>query len=139
MNINVMFVGHLGADPDLRETPQGQQVCNFSVASNRSWTGPDDERKEEVTWFRLAAWGPLAQVCDQYLRKGSPVFVLGRLQPDRETGGPRVWLDSNGAYRASFEVTAVEVKFLGGRTESSGMDESDAEIVSEEDAQEIPF
>ena len=145
MNFNVIFLGNLGADPELKNLDNGHTVCNFSVAANRRWKGSaGGEPVEETTWYRVAAWGPLAEVCHQYLHKGSPVFVIGRLVPDRETGGPKVWLDSTGKPRGSFDVTAVEVKFLGNRGDSPGDNNHESRPVSDcgddgltED--EIPF
>ncbi|RMF03565.1 MAG: single-stranded DNA-binding protein [Chloroflexi bacterium] len=109
------IVGNLGSDPELRYTPSGQAVCNFSVATNRRWTGSDGNPQEETCWFRVSTWGKLAEVCNQYLKKGRQVFVEGRMTVDRESGGPRVWQAQDGTWRASYEVTALEVKFLGGR------------------------
>ncbi len=110
----ITIVGNLGGDPEMRYLPNGTPVANFSVATNRRWTGEDGQQQEETTWFRVSTFGRLAEVCNQYLSKGRPVLVEGRMRPD-ETGGPRVWQGNDGQYRASFEVTARTVKFLGGR------------------------
>lgn len=109
------IVGNLGSDPELRYTQSGQAVCNFSVATNRRWTGSDGNPQEETCWFRVSTWGKLAETCNQYLKKGRQVFIEGRMTVDRESGGPRVWQAQDGSWRASYEVTALEVKFLGGR------------------------
>ena len=111
----VVIVGNLGTDPELRYTPSGQAVCNFSVATNRKWTDGSGNQQEETVWFRVSTWGRMAETCNQYLGKGRQVMVEGRLRPDGESGGPRVWTDQNGNPRASYELTALEVKFLGGR------------------------
>lgn len=126
------IVGNLGSDPEMRYTPSGQAVCNFSVATNRRWTGGDGEHQEETVWFRVATWGGTAENCNKYLTKGRQVLIEGRLNPDKETGGPRIWTDQNGKARASFEITAIEVKFLGGRGEAK-----EAAVEMTED--EIPF
>lgn len=110
----LVFVGNLGGDPDLRFTPQGDPVCTFSVACNRKWTGKDGTAAEETTWYRVTVWGKLAEACNQYLLKGRQVLVEGQLTPDKETGGPRVWTDNNGNSRASYEMRAGIVQFLGG-------------------------
>lgn len=111
----VIIVGNLGGDPEMRYTPSGQAVTNFSVATNRRWTGSDGQLQEETVWFRVATWGKVAEACNQYLSKGRQVFCEGRLTVDRETGNPRVWQDQSGNWRASYEMTAFEVKFLGQR------------------------
>jgi single-strand DNA-binding protein len=113
----VIIVGNLGRDPEMRYTPDGTAVTNFSVASNRRWSSQDGTQSEETTWFRVTAWRQLAELCNQYLTKGRQVLVEGRLTPDRESGGPRVWTGNDGQPRASFEVTAITVRFLGGRGE----------------------
>jgi len=90
-------------------------------------------------WFRVSTWRKLAETCNQYLSKGRQVFVEGRMAPDRETGGPRVWTGNDGVARASYEVTASEVRFLGGRGEREEAlpPEMPAEPGGDED--EIPF
>ena len=113
------IVGNLGRDPEMRYTPSGQAVTNFSVATNRRWTTGDGQQQEETVWFRVSTWGRLAETCNQYLRKGQQVLCEGRLTVDRETGEPRVWQDQNGKWRSSYEMTAFEVKFLGQRGDSS--------------------
>ena len=110
----VVIVGNLGGDPELRYTPQGDAVTSFSVATNRRWTGGDGQPAEETIWFRVSVWGKQAESCNQYLSKGRQVLVEGRLTPDRETGGPRVWTGNDGRPRASFELRALSVQFLGG-------------------------
>jgi len=115
----VIIVGNLGRDPEMRYTPDGTPVTDFSVATNRRWNRPDGTQGEETVWFRVTAWRKLAEICNQYLSKGRAVLVEGRLNPDPETGGPRVWTRSDGTPGASYEVTALTVKFLGGRGEAT--------------------
>jgi single-strand DNA-binding protein len=90
------------------------------VATNRRWNNADGSQGEETVWFRVTAWRQLAELCNQYLTKGRPVLVEGRMTVDRETGGPRIWTGNDGKPRASFEITATTVKFLGGRGEGGG-------------------
>ncbi|RME47240.1 MAG: single-stranded DNA-binding protein [Chloroflexi bacterium] len=97
----------------MRYTPSGTPVTNFSVAANQRWTDQQGELREETTWFRVSCWGKLAETTNQYLSKGRQVLIEGRLRPDPETGGPRVWTGNDGVARASYEVTALTVKFLG--------------------------
>jgi len=130
----IIIIGNLGCDPEMRYTPAGRPVTNFSVASNRRWTDADGGTHEATVWFRVAAWGRLAEVCNQYLQKGRQVYIEGRLVSDPETGGPRVWEDRDGNSRASFEVTAQTVQFLGGR--GNGNSTPEAEPAQDDD---IPF
>lgn len=125
----VTIIGNLGQDPELRYLDSGTPVANFSVATNRRWTNKDGSQGEETVWFRITAWRRMAEVCNEYLKTGRQVFVKGRLRPDPETGGPQVWHGKDGEPRASYEVTANLVKFLGSR--------GDAPAKVEED--EIPF
>ncbi|MBN1994333.1 MAG: single-stranded DNA-binding protein [Anaerolineae bacterium] len=137
------IVGNLGGDPELRYTPSGQAVCNYSVATNRKWTGGDGQQQEETIWFRVSSWGKRAEVDNQYLQKGSRVLVEGRLRPDPATGGPRIWTDQNGSPRASYEMTAFDVKFLSGRGDVAGGSFDDAPGMAEGGPdiaeEEIPF
>jgi len=115
----IIIVGNLGRDPEMRYTPSGQAVTNFSVATSRQYTGSDGGQVKETIWFRISAWGKQAETCNQYLRKGSKVLVEGRLVPDIKTGGPRVWQGQNGP-GASFEVSASTVRFLSSRGDDEG-------------------
>jgi single-strand DNA-binding protein len=139
----LIIVGHLGRDPEMRYTPSGQAVTNFSVATSRKWTGSDGQQQEETVWFRVSVWGKQAETCNQYLSKGRLVMCEGRMTVDKETGGPRIWTDQNGTPRANYEMSAYDVKFLGGRGEggsggdiSDGMDSGAGPDIAEE---EIPF
>ncbi len=108
----IVIVGNLGKDPEMRYTPGGQAVTNFSVATNRSYTSSSGERVKETVWFRVSAWGRQAETCNQYLSTGSQVLVEGRMTADKETGGPRIWEANDGSSRASYEITAGRVVFL---------------------------
>jgi single-strand DNA-binding protein len=141
------IVGNLGRDPEMRYTPSGQAVTSFSVATSRKWTGNDGQPQEETVWFRVSAWGKLAETCNQYLSKGRQVLCEGRLTVDRESGGPRVWQAQDGKWRASYEMTAEVVRFLGGgRTEGGSLDNSNNQGSASSDFEEsaitedeIPF
>lgn len=115
----LILIGNLGKDPELRYTPGGQPVGTLSLATNRRYTNPGGEPVKETTWFRITVWGKQAESCNEFLRKGSKVLVEGRLNPDPETGGPRIW-ENNGRKGASFEVTASVVRFLDGREDREG-------------------
>lgn len=141
MYAKLILVGNLGGDPQMRYTPAGHPVTNFSLAVNRSFKNSEGEVVKQVTWFRVAAWGKLAEVVNQYLSKGRQVLVEGRLASDAVTHGPRVWTDKDGKARSSYEVTAETVKFLGSKGPSDEAeateDEATPEAAPEEDA--IPF
>lgn len=111
----VTLIGNVGRDPEMRYTPSGQAVTSFSVATNRQYTNNAGEKIKETTWFKVSAWGKTAEVCNQYLKKGSKVFVQGRLTADPATGSPRIWNKQDGTPGASFEVTAETVRFLSSR------------------------
>jgi single-strand DNA-binding protein len=117
----VMIIGHLGRDPELRFTPSGRPVTSFSMATSRSWKTSDGERRSETEWFNIVAWGSLAEICNQYLKKGQHVYIEGRLQT-------RSWEDTDGNKRNTTEVVAREMIMLGDRR---------AEQKSEEEAEEV--
>ena len=134
-----IFTGNLGKDPESRFTPAGQQVTSFSVGSNREYTASNGEKVKETVWRRVSAWGKLAEVCSNYLKKGSRVLVEGRLVPDKATGNPRIWTTSDGKAAANFEVVASSVTFLSPKTADSMVQAAQnigGEIQPEE---EVPF
>ncbi len=128
---NLPIIGHLGRDPEMRFTPSGKAVTNFSVAVNRQYTGSNGETVKETYWFKCTAWDKQAESCNQYLKKGSKVFIEGRLTADPSTGGPRIWTKQDGTPQAGFELTVVTIKFLDSRSENAG------ELAAPED--DIPF
>jgi single-strand DNA-binding protein len=138
----VTIIGNLGRDPEMRYTPSGQQVTTFSVATSEKWTGQDGQLQERTIWWRVSAWGKQAEICNEYLKKGRQVFVEGTMVVDPKTGQPRIWTGQDGAPRASLEVRALTVKFLGARGESGA--HAEAALPSETDApggdeEGIPF
>jgi len=135
----ITIVGYLGNDPDMRFTPSGQAVTSFSVASSRKYTNNSGQKIDETTWFRVSVWGAQAESCNQYLSKGRPVLVVGRLRPDPETGSPRVFTRQDGTTGASFEVNALNVTFLPSSRDSGGYSEDFGDQEGGEDNDEIPF
>jgi single-strand DNA-binding protein len=129
----IIIAGYLGRDPEMRHLPNGTPVSDFSLASTRRWTAQDGTPQEETIWVRVSAFGGQAEACSRYLEKGAPVLVEGRLRPD-ESGNPRTWTGQDGQVRASFEVAAQTVRFLG-RREAAGTEAYD-EPPQDED---IPF
>lgn len=102
----VILMGNLTRDPELRQTPNGQSVCSFSLALNRSYKGADGSWQEATDYVDVVAWGPLGERVSQYLTKGRPCLVNGRLQS-------RMW-EQEGQKRSKVEVNAQDVTFLGG-------------------------
>jgi len=102
----VLLMGNLTKDPELRYTPQGTAVANLRLAVNRKYRTKEQELKEEVCFITAVVWNKQAETCNQYLHKGSSVFVEGRLQS-------RSWEDNTGAKRSVIEVRAERVQFMG--------------------------
>ncbi len=125
----IIVVGNLGGDPTMQYFSDGTAMTNFSMATNRKWTDRQTgEIQEETTWFRVTVRGRQAEAANTYLSKGRQVMVEGRLRPDPTSGGPRLWTRQDGTVAASFELTASEVKFLGGSGESGPTAQNDSEI-----------
>ena len=118
------FTGNLGRDPEMRFTPGGSQVTKFSVATNRVYKDSNGDEVKETTWRWVEAWGGLGEVCNKFLKKGMRVLVVGRLKPDKETGGPRIYQRKDGGdHTASFEVVAKSVIFLNKKEEEEKAEE----------------
>ncbi len=124
----VMIIGHLGRDPEMRYTPSGRPVTTFSVATSRSWNTAEGERREETEWFNVVAWGSLAEICNQHLRKGQQAYIEGRLQTRR-------WDDPEGKKHFATELVAKEMIMLGERREGAP---AQFEAATGED-EEFPF
>ncbi len=116
MSVNkAILVGRLGKDPETRYTPSGQGVCNFSLATDESFKDRNGERQKRTEWHRVVLWGKLAEIAQQYLKKGSLVYIEGRIQT-------RQWDDKNsGQKRYSTEIVGSTMKMLGSKSESGGM------------------
>jgi single-strand DNA-binding protein len=113
----LIIVGNLGRDPEMRYTPSGTPVTSMNIATNRKYTGSDGQVVKETTWFRVSVFGKMAETCAQYLKKGSAVLVEGRLTPDKTSGGPRTYQRQDGTMSATYEVFANNVRFLSSRSE----------------------
>jgi single-strand DNA-binding protein len=133
MHQQIEVIGNVGKDPEMRFIPSGTAVCSFSVAANSQYTNSQGEQVKETVWFRVTTWGKQAEVCKQYVTKGMLVLVIGKLTPDKATGGPRIWTTSDGKPAASFEVNASTVRFLSG---GKGKAEQQQDAPPEED---LPF
>jgi single-strand DNA-binding protein len=111
MSVNkVILVGRLGKDPETRYTGSGQQVCNFSMATDETYKDRAGERQKRTEWHKIVMWGRLAEIAQQYLKRGSLIYIEGRLQT-------RQWDDQTGNKRYTTEIVANVMKMLGGRGE----------------------
>ena len=113
MSVNkVILVGRLGRDPETRYTGGGQAVANFSVATDESYKDKNGERQKRTEWHKIVVWGKQAEIAQQYLKKGSLIFIEGRIQS-------REWQDKEGQKRTSFEIVASNFRMLGSRAEGA--------------------
>ena len=114
MSVNkVILVGNLGKDPETRYTGAGQAVCNFSLATNETFKDKNGERQKRTEWHKIVVWGKTAEIAQQYLKKGTQVYLEGRIQS-------REWTDKEGQKRTSYEIVASDFRFLGSKSDSTG-------------------
>ena len=106
----VIVLGNLGRDPETRSTPSGAQVCNITIATSRTWKDKSGEKQEETEWHRVVFYDRLAEIAGEYLKKGRPVYVEGRLKT-------RKWTDKDGVEKYTTEIVAEQMQLLGGREE----------------------
>lgn len=111
----IIVVGNLGKDPNLRYTPQGNAVCDFSLATNEKRKDKSGNLQDVTTWFRITLFGKQAENASRYLVKGAPVYIEGRLKLEE-------WTDKDGKIRHTLEVVASDMQFIGGRQEAVGDD-----------------
>ncbi|HGJ67176.1 TPA: single-stranded DNA-binding protein [bacterium] len=123
----VFLIGNLTRDPELRYTPSGTAVANFGLATNRKYKGQDGEMKEETCFVDIVTWGKTAENCSNYLSKGRPVFIEGRLQF-------RSWETDDGQKRSKLDVIADRIQFLGGPRSEDGLN-----VPDDEADDDIPF
>ena len=113
MSVNkVILVGRLGRDPETRYTGGGQAVANFSIATDETYKDRNGERQKRTEWHKIVVWGKQAEIAQQYLKKGSLLFLEGRIQS-------REWQDKEGQKRTSFEIVANNFRMLGGRSDGA--------------------
>ena len=128
-----ILIGNLGRDPEMRYTPSGQAVSTFTIATSERWRDKDGQPQERTDWHNIVCWGRQAEIANQYLKKGRPVYIEGRIQN-------RSYDDKDGNKRYISEVIAQKLQFLGGRPEESGSNEA-PEVPPEPPAEEddLPF
>ncbi|HEY8490510.1 MAG TPA: single-stranded DNA-binding protein [Dehalococcoidia bacterium] len=125
----VMLIGNVGTDPEMRFTANGNAVTTFRLATTRTYTAPDGERREETEWFTIVTWNKLAETCSQFLQKGRRAYVEGRLQT-------RSWEGQDGQKRYRTEVVANTVLFLDRGQAAPLGDDGDGDLVDPDD---LPF
>jgi len=109
-----IIIGRLGRDPEIRYTSSGTPVASFSVATDEKWTGQDGNRQTKTEWHNIVAWSRLAEICEQYLKKGKLVYIEGRIQT-------REWDDKDGNKRRTTEIVATNMQMLSARQEDDAM------------------
>ena len=131
----LILIGHLGTEPEMRYTASGIPVTNFNMAVSRRWTNPEGQSQEKTTWFRVSLWRRQAEIASQYLAKGHRVMIVG------EVDNARPWTDRDGNLRASIEVTATELKLMEskGANHNGAHDAPPAESAPAGDEARVPF
>ena len=130
----ILVIGNVGTDPEMRYTPNGHPVTSFRLATNRTYTTSEGERREETEWFTVTAWRQLAELCNQYVTKGKRVYAEGRLKSD-------TWVGNDGQNRFRNEIIADRVLFLD-RSPQAGPEgeiSGDAPTGSEGDTEDLPW
>jgi single-strand DNA-binding protein len=126
------IIGHLGRDPEVRHTPDGTAVANLAVATNETWKDKAGEKQERTEWHRVVLFGKVAEVAAEYLRKGSLVYLQGRLQT-------RKWQGEDGQDRYTTEIVAERMKMLGGKSERDGQTGTASPAPAQPFDDDIPF
>jgi single-strand DNA-binding protein len=132
----VILIGNLGKDPEMKYTPSGKAICKFSLATNATWKDANGEKKEAVTWHNIETWSRIAEICNEYLHKGSKVYIEGRIDNRKYTG-------DDGVDKYFSSVVAATVQFLDSKGDSvvpgreQGGDDSQSQQMPADD--EIPF
>jgi single-strand DNA-binding protein len=107
----VILIGNLGRDPEVRYTPSGTAVANFTLATTENWTNKDGEKQSHTEWHRIVAWRRLGEICGEYLSKGKQVYIEGRIRTNE-------WEDQEGNKRRTTEIEALNMQMLGSRAQS---------------------
>jgi single-strand DNA-binding protein len=126
----VMLIGNLTKDPEAKTLPSGQSLSNFSLATNRTWKDKDGSKKEQAEFHNIIAWGKLAEICNQYLKKGAKVYIEGRLQT-------RSWDDQNGVKKYRTEIIAENLSMLSSRGTSTSTGSGSSKPQSQDE--ELPI
>ena len=128
----VIVLGNLGKDPELRHLPNGDAVCNFSLATTESWKDKDGNKQDKTEWHNIVIFRKLAEIAGEYLKKGRPVYIEGRLQT-------RKWQDKEGKDRYTTEIVADQMQMLGSRDEAKEVSKAPAPANFDDMESDIPF
>jgi single-strand DNA-binding protein len=128
----VIVLGNLGKDPELRHLPNGDAVCNFSLATTESWKDKDGNKQDKTEWHNVVIFRKLAEIAGEYLKKGRPVYIEGRLQT-------RKWQDKEGKDRYTTEIVADQMQMLGSRDEAKEVAKTPALANFDDMESDIPF
>jgi single-strand DNA-binding protein len=128
----VIVLGNLGKDPELRHLPNGDAVCNFSLATTESWKDKDGNKQDKTEWHNIVIFRKLAEIAGEYLKKGRPVYIEGRLQT-------RKWQDKEGKDRYTTEIVADQMQMLGSREEAKEVAKTPASANFDDMESDIPF
>jgi len=128
----VIVLGNLGKDPDLRHLPNGDAVCNFSLATTESWKDKEGNKQDKTEWHNVVIFRKLAEIAGNYLKKGRPVYIEGRLQT-------RKWQDKEGKDRYTTEIVADQMQMLGSRDEAKEVSKIPAPANFDDMESDIPF
>ena len=119
MSLNkAILIGHLGRDPEVRQMPNGEAVCNFSIATSETWKDQHGQKQERTEWHAITLYRRIAEVAGQYLKKGSLVYIEGRIQSRKYTG-------KDGIERTAYEIIGNEMKMLGGGNDSGQQEQAE--------------
>lgn len=129
----VILIGRLGREPELRYMPNGEAVCNFSVATSESWKDQSGQRQEKTEWHNITMYRKLAEIAGQYLTKGSQVYLEGKIQSRKYQG-------KDGIERTAYEIIANEMKMLGGNAQAPAQNPQPAQAQAQDDiSDDVPF
>jgi single-strand DNA-binding protein len=128
----VIVLGNLGKDPDLRHLPNGDAVCNFSLATTESWKDKEGNKQDKTEWHNVVIFRKLAEIAGEYLKKGRPVYIEGRLQT-------RKWQDKEGKDRYTTEIVADQMQMLGSRDEAKEVAKTSTPANFDDMELDIPF
>jgi single-strand DNA-binding protein len=123
-----ILIGRLGKDPEVRYTPDGQMVTSFGLATDEQWKDKNGEKMQRTEWHNITAWGKLAEICGEYLKKGSLIYVEGKIQSNR-------YEDKDGIKRISYGITISVMKMLGGKQAQ----EPEGDIPADMPVDDVPF
>ena len=129
----VILIGRLGKDPEVRYMPNGEAVCNFSVATSESWKDQNGQRQERTEWHNITMYRKLAEIAGQHLKKGGLVYLEGRIQSRKYQG-------KDGIERTAYDIIANEMKMLGGNTQAPAQKQQPAQAQTQDDiSDDVPF